>query len=85
MNCGTSITIEEAAQFVAMSERNFLRRCKVKMGVTPSDYLLYVRIGKCCHLLSETGLPVDKIARRCGMSSGGQLSKNFRRSWCNAD
>ena len=79
MNCGRTITIEEAAQFVAMSERNFLRRFKVEMGVTPSDYLLYVRIDKCCHLLSETDLPVDKIARRCGMGSGGQLSKNFRR------
>ncbi|MFM0211294.1 helix-turn-helix domain-containing protein [Paraburkholderia sediminicola] len=79
MNCGRAITIEEAAQFVAMSERNFLRRFKVEMGVTPSDYLLYVRLDKCCHLLSETDLPVDKIARRCGMGSGGQLSKIFRR------
>jgi transcriptional regulator GlxA family with amidase domain len=79
MNCGRAITIEEAAQFVAMSERNFLRRFKMEMGVTPSDHLLYVRIDKCCHLLSETDLPVDKIARRCGMGSGGQLSKVFRR------
>ena len=79
MNCGRTITIEEAAQFVAMSERNFLRRFKMEMGVTPSDYLLYVRIEKCCHLLSETDLPVDKIARRCGIGSGGQLSKVFRK------
>lgn len=79
MNCGRAITIEEAAQFVAMSERNFLRRFKMEMGVTPSDYLLYVRIDRCRHLLSETDLPVDKIARRCGMGSGGQLSKVFRR------
>lgn len=79
MNCGRTVTIEEAAQFVAMSERNFLRRFKMEMGVTPSDYLLYVRIDKCCHLLSETDLPVDKIARRCGIGSGGQLSKVFRK------
>ncbi|MFL9911375.1 GlxA family transcriptional regulator [Paraburkholderia sp. RL17-337-BIB-A] len=78
-NCGGPITIEEAAQFVAMSERNFLRRFKMEMGVTPSDYLLYIRIDRCCHLLSETDLPIDKIARRCGMGSGGQLSKVFRR------
>ncbi|ABE36960.1 helix-turn-helix domain protein [Paraburkholderia xenovorans LB400] len=79
MNCGRAITIEEAAQFVAMSERNFLRRFKMEMGVTPSDYLLYVRVDKCCRLLFETDLPVDKIARRCGMGSGGQLSKVFRK------
>ncbi|NPT40332.1 helix-turn-helix domain-containing protein [Paraburkholderia sp. 1N] len=79
MNCGKTITIEEAAQYVAMSERNFLRRFKMEMGVTPSDYLLCVRIDKCCNLLSETDLPVDKIARRCGIGSGGQLSKVFRK------
>ncbi|CAB3783884.1 HTH-type transcriptional activator RhaS [Paraburkholderia caffeinilytica] len=79
MNCGRTISIEEAAQFAAMSERNFLRRFKMEMGVTPSDYLLYVRIDKCSHFLSETDLPVDKIARRCGMGSGGQLSKIFRK------
>lgn len=78
-NCGRAITIEEAAQFVAMSERNFLRRFKMEMGVTPSDYLLYVRIDKCCRLLAETDLPIDKIARRCGIGSGGQLSKVFRK------
>ncbi|NPT68541.1 helix-turn-helix domain-containing protein [Paraburkholderia sp. RL16-012-BIC-B] len=31
-----------------------------------------------CRLLVETDLPVDKIARRCGIGNGGQLSKIFR-------
>jgi transcriptional regulator GlxA family with amidase domain len=73
------ITIEDAAQVAAMSERNFLRRFKIEMGVTPSDYLLYVRIDMCCRLLVETDLPVDKIARRCGLGSGGWLAKLFRK------
>ena len=74
-----SITIDEAAQVVGMSERNFLRRFKMEMGVTPSDYLLYVRLDMCCRLLAETNLPVDKVARRCGIAGGGRLSKIFRR------
>lgn len=73
------ITIDDAAQVAAMSERNFLRRFKIEMGVTPSDYLLYVRIDMCCRLLAETDLPVDKVARRCGLCSGGRLSKLFRK------
>ncbi|HTI18887.1 MAG TPA: helix-turn-helix domain-containing protein [Trinickia sp.] len=73
------ISIDDAAQVAAMSERNFLRRFKMEIGVTPSDYLLYVRLDMCCRLLVETDLPIDKIARRCGIGSGGRLSKLFRK------
>nr|WP_236674478.1 helix-turn-helix domain-containing protein [Paraburkholderia hospita] len=73
------VAIEEAAQVAAMSDRNFLRRFKTEMGVTPSDYLLYVRLDMCCRLLVETTLPIDKIARRCGIGSGGRLAKLFRK------
>ncbi|ANB75631.1 AraC family transcriptional regulator [Paraburkholderia phytofirmans OLGA172] len=78
-NSDRQITIDEAAQVCAMSERNFLRRFKTELGVTPSDYLMYVRLDMCCRLLVETDLPVDKIALRCGISGGGRVSKLFRR------
>jgi transcriptional regulator GlxA family with amidase domain len=78
-NGDRNIAIDDAAQVVAMSERNFLRRFKVEMGLTPSDYLLSVRLDMSCRLLLETDLPVDKIARRCGIGSGGQLAKLFRK------
>ncbi|MFM0228066.1 GlxA family transcriptional regulator [Paraburkholderia dipogonis] len=73
------ISIDKAAGLAAMSERNFLRRFKAEIGVTPSDYLLYVRLDMCCQLLVETTLPVDKIARRCGLGGGAQLAKLFRK------
>ncbi len=78
-NCERAISINEAAQIAIMSERNFLRRFKMEIGVTPSDYLLYVRLDMSCRLLAKTNLPVDKIARRCGIGSGGQLAKLFRK------
>jgi Transcriptional regulator containing an amidase domain and an AraC-type DNA-binding HTH domain len=62
-----------------MSERNFLRRFKSEIGMTPSDYLLRARLNMSCRMLVESRLPVDKIARRCGIGSGGQLSKLFRK------
>jgi transcriptional regulator GlxA family with amidase domain len=40
---------------------------------------LFVRLDMCCRLLAETNLPVDKVARRCGIGNGGRLSKIFRR------
>ncbi|MEM5314219.1 helix-turn-helix domain-containing protein [Paraburkholderia sp. JHI869] len=78
-NGSKSVSIADAAHIAAMSERNFLRRFKSEIGVTPSVYLMYSRLELCCQLLVETDLPVEKIARRCGFSGGGALSKHFRR------
>jgi transcriptional regulator GlxA family with amidase domain len=78
-NSDLPIVIDAVAHRVAMSERNFLRRFKEEIGLTPSDYLLYVRLDMSCRLLVETTLQVDQVARRCGLGSGGQLAKLFRR------
>ncbi|SAK70634.1 AraC family transcriptional regulator [Caballeronia hypogeia] len=73
------ISITDAARVAAMSERNFLRRFKAQMGLTPSEYLLRARLDASCVLLAATDLPVDKIARRCGAGSGDGLAKIFRK------
>ncbi|MCO4883534.1 helix-turn-helix domain-containing protein, partial [Paraburkholderia caribensis] len=78
-NVDRPISIDHAAQIAAMSERNFLRRFKNEMGTTPSDYLLQARLGMSCRMLVQTRLPIDKIARRCGIGSGGHLAKLFRK------
>ncbi|MFT4068086.1 GlxA family transcriptional regulator [Paraburkholderia sp.] len=72
------VSIAKAAQAVAMSERNFLRRFKQEIGVTPSEFVLRVRLEKACHMLVDTDLPADKIARRTGLGSGDRLAKLFR-------
>ncbi|MFC6144341.1 MULTISPECIES: GlxA family transcriptional regulator [Paraburkholderia] len=78
-NCQRAISIADAAQVAAMSERNFLRRFKLEMGITPSDYLLHARLAITCSLLTDSELPVDKIARRTGMGNGDRLAKIFRK------
>lgn len=78
-NAHQPVSIDDAAQIARMSERNFLRRFKIEMGVTPSEYLLYVRLDMSCRLLVDTVLPVDKVARHCGIGCGGRLAKLFRK------
>jgi len=78
-NVDRPISIGLAADVAAMSERNFLRRFKAEIGMTPSDYLQNARLRLSCRMLVESQLPVDKIARRCGIGSGGQLAKLFKR------
>jgi len=77
-NANRHVLMCEAARVASMSERNFLRRFKIEIGVTPSEYLTYARLDMCCRLLVETNLPVDKIAERCGIGCGGRLSKLLR-------
>ncbi|RKU05423.1 AraC family transcriptional regulator [Burkholderia sp. Nafp2/4-1b] len=78
-NVDRPVLIDDAAQVAAMSERNFLRRFKSEIGMTPSDYLLRARLNMSCKMLVESSLPVDKVARRCGINSGAQLARLFRK------
>lgn len=78
-NCRRQITIEDAAQVAAMSERSLLRHFRSELGMTPSDYLMHARLQVVCNLLVETDLPVDKVAKRAGLTSGDHLARSFRR------
>lgn len=78
-NYGQPISVAKAAEVAAMSERSFLRRFKSQIGITPSEYLVRARLDASCALLVSTDLPVDKIARRCGVGSGDGLAKMFRK------
>ena len=72
------VSIAAVARAAAMSERNFLRRFRKEIGVTPTEFVLRLRLEKACHMLIQTELPADKIARRTGLSSGDRLAKLFR-------
>ncbi|NMM04321.1 helix-turn-helix domain-containing protein [Paraburkholderia sp. RP-4-7] len=78
VSCGNCVSIADTARAAAMSERNFLRRFKQEIGMTPTEFILRVRLQKACAMLVDTNLPVDKIARRTGFGSGARLSKLFR-------
>jgi transcriptional regulator GlxA family with amidase domain len=80
-NCAKPISVVDAARMSSMSERNFLRLFKREIGVTPSKYLLRARLDLTCQLLRNSDLPVDKIARRTGLSNGERLSKLFRKEF----
>lgn len=78
-NMASAISAADAANFVAMSERNFQRQFKRETGETPHRFLQKIRLEAVCGFLRDTDLPIDKIARRCGFFSGEHVSKLFRK------
>ena len=75
------ISVAQAADSAAMSKRNFQRRFKCEFGITPLEYLLRTRFEVVCEMLRNTNLPVDKIARRCGMGDGNRLGRLFKEKY----
>jgi transcriptional regulator GlxA family with amidase domain len=80
-NFSNDISVSDAAAVAAMSTRNFLRRFKDELGVTPFEYLTRLRFEAVCSMLLETELPIDKIARHCGMGNGDRLGRLFRKRY----
>ncbi|CAG9220610.1 Transcriptional regulator, AraC family [Paraburkholderia sabiae] len=80
-NCNKAISVTVAAQTAGMSERSYLRHFRAEMGVKPSEYLRRSRVELAAAMLESSDLPVDKIARRCGLTSGECLARLFRQVW----
>ncbi|PTB20568.1 hypothetical protein C9I57_12080 [Trinickia symbiotica] len=74
---GERVSISGMAKLALMSERNFQRRFRGEVGMTPHEYLSKVRLESARSLLDNTALPVDKIARHCGLFNGDHLRKQF--------
>ncbi|SEK12048.1 helix-turn-helix domain-containing protein [Paraburkholderia diazotrophica] len=77
-NCSKAISITVAAQTAGMSDRSYLRHFRAEMGIRPSEHLRRSRVELATALLESSDLPVDKIARRCGLTSGECLARLFR-------
>ncbi|MEO7495781.1 MAG: GlxA family transcriptional regulator [Massilia sp.] len=74
-----ALSIDLMAERMAMSPRNFARRFKQAMNVTPSGYLQTLRVDAARRMLSESALSVARIARRCGFASTAAMKTEFQR------
>jgi AraC family transcriptional activator FtrA len=78
-NLSEAITVDALAARSAMSPRTFARRFREGTGATPHQWLLNRRILLAQRLLETTGLPVDEVARQCGLGSPTNFRLHFQR------
>ena len=73
------LTVDDLAARALMSPRTFARRFRATTGTTPHQWLLDQRLALAEQLLEQTELPVDEVARRCGLGSADTLRHHFTR------
>jgi transcriptional regulator GlxA family with amidase domain len=78
-NLGEELGVERLAGRIAMSPRNFSRRFRVEVGVSPAQYVEEIRVEAARDRLETTHLPMGKIASLCGFGSAETMRRAFNR------
>jgi len=76
-NFGEKLTLESLANYVNMSESNFIRTFKKETKLAPIEYLINLRIEKAKKLLRSKGKTITQIALQCGFNSASHFSTCF--------
>ena len=74
-----ALTIDDMAQSVNMSRRNFCRYFRRTTGTSPLQYLLSVRINRAVEMLRSTDLSIEEIAIKCGFNDENYFRKVFKK------
>jgi transcriptional regulator GlxA family with amidase domain len=64
-------------QIAGMSERDFTRKFRQETRQTVGEYVAAVRLEAACRLLTDTGLSLKAVARKCGFRSVAALRRAF--------
>lgn len=71
------ITVLDMSRLVALERSYFCRTFKSAVGISPKDYLTKFRLDKARFLLTETSMPINKIAEAVGFQSFSSFSRLF--------
>ena len=74
-----AISLPLLARRAGMSERSFSRHYLEATGLTPGRAVERLRVEAARQLLSESRLPVKRIAQRCGFGSEETMRRSFLR------
>ena len=70
--------IEELSSLACMSQATLYRHFKLEFGVSPTQFVVQVKIKKACVMLQEPSRSVTDICFELGFSNVGHFIKRFR-------
>ncbi|NBE55099.1 GlxA family transcriptional regulator [Streptomyces boluensis] len=74
-----ALTLADLARHAGVSVRTLTRRFHAETGVSPLQWLLHQRIERAKELLETTTLPMDQVARACGLGTADSLRQHVHR------
>ena len=74
-----SVGLEEIASYTAMNPAAFCRYFKENTGKTFKEYVLDMRIGYACKLLTTSFMNISQISATCGFESPVHFNRIFKR------
>ncbi|MEV6484377.1 helix-turn-helix domain-containing protein [Streptomyces sp. NPDC051576] len=78
-NLDKPLTLTDLARHAGVSVRTLTRRFHAESGVSPLQWLLHQRIERARELLETTTLPMDQVARACGLGTADSLRAHLVR------
>jgi AraC-like DNA-binding protein len=73
------ISLDTLASLVFLSQRQFERRFREIFRLSPSDFILKVRIDKAIRFLVETEYSITQIALNCGFYDNSYFTRQFKK------
>ncbi len=74
------LSVAILAERVGMSERSFVRHYRSETGSTPARAIEQLRVEAARRLLSDTALPIKRVASRCGFGTEETLRRSLLRA-----
>ncbi|KPI07053.1 transcriptional regulator with aminotransferase type sensor, AraC family [Actinobacteria bacterium OK074] len=78
-NLDKPLTLADLARHARVSVRTLTRRFHAESGVSPLQWLLHQRVERAKELLETTALPMDQVARACGLGTTDSLRAHLVR------
>jgi transcriptional regulator GlxA family with amidase domain len=75
------LDLDSLAARATMSPRSFTRHFREHTGESPATWVATQRLALARELLETSGLPIDEVARRCGLGGQARLRSVFRKSF----
>jgi len=74
-------SVERLGKLVGMSRSSFSNRFTETAGMTPLQYVIFVRLQRASRLLSESVLPLIRVAEEIGYQSEAAFSQAFKKQY----
>ncbi len=72
------IQLRDMAEQEAMSVRTFTRRFREEVGISPGQWLTQQRVERARHLLEDSDLSVDQVARSAGFGTAASMRQHLQ-------